>query len=328
MRLIPRKPRDRFAEGLALVLASTVAYGAMPIFAKLAYAGGAGPATLLSYRFVMATTVFVLMARGKPRLPLHSRLLLWGLGVVFMANAFVYFKALETTPASVVSVILYTYPVWVTLFSAAAGLEALTVRSLLTVAMAVCGCALAGGARLQTGDARGIVFSLLASLIYASYIVLGSRFASSLTAEASARHVAQACAALSVPWAALSGALHPPRTAQAWGAILAIALICTIVAFRTFLAGLARVGPVTAALVSSFEVVVTMALAMIFLGERPGPWQLAGATLILGAVVLQNARGLGMALNQEDTKDTTRHKEPAEEPVNVPAGPPSGRCGR
>ena len=286
--------RDRFGEGLALVLASTVAYGGMPILAKLAYAGGAGPATVLSYRFVIATAVFVLMARGKPQLSFSSRLLLWGLGVVFMANAFSYFKALETTPASVVSVILYTYPVWVTLLSAAAGLEALTVRSLITVTLAVSGCALAGGARLQSGDARGVVFSLLSSVIYASYVVLGSRFASSLPAEAGARHVAQACAALSVPWAAAAGGLHPPQTLQAWAAILAIAVVCTIVAFRTFLSGLARVGPVTAALVSSFEVVVTMVLATIFLGERPGPSQLAGATLILGAVLLQNARRLSL----------------------------------
>jgi drug/metabolite transporter (DMT)-like permease len=290
----PNPVRDRFGEGLALVLVSTAAYGAMPIFAKLAYAGGAAAPTVLSYRFVIATAVFVLMARGRPPLPLSSRLLLWGLGVVFMANAFSYFKALETTPASVVSVILYTYPVWVTLLSAAAGLEALTVRSLITVTLAVSGCALAGGARLQSGDSRGVVFSLLSSVIYASYVVLGSRFASSLPAEAGARHVAQACLALSLPWAAAAGGLRPPQTLQAWGAILAIAVVCTIVAFRTFLAGLARVGPVTAALVSSFEVVVTMVLAMIFLGERPGPAQLAGATLILGAVLLQNARRLSL----------------------------------
>jgi drug/metabolite transporter (DMT)-like permease len=288
----PHSVRDRFGEGLALVLLSTVAYGGMPIFAKLAYAGGAGSATVLSYRFVIATAVFALMARGKPPLPWSSRLLLWGLGVVFMANALSYFKALETTPASVVAVILYTYPVWVTLLSAAAGLEALTVRSLLTASLAVAGCALAGGARLQSGDVRGVVFSLVSSVIYASYVVLGSRFASSLPAEAGARHVAQACAVLSVPWAAAAGGLHPPRTVQAWAAILAIALLCTIVAFRTFLAGLARVGPVTAALVSSFEVVVTMVLATVFLGERPGRAQLAGATLILGAVLLQNARRL------------------------------------
>jgi drug/metabolite transporter (DMT)-like permease len=287
-------PRDRWGEGLALVLLSTVAYGAMPILAKTAYAGGAGPSTLLSYRFAIATAAFVLLARGQPRLPLASRLVLWGLGVVFMLNALVYFKALETTPASVVSVILYTYPVWVTLMSAAAGLEALTLRSLLTGFLAVSGCALAGGPRLQEGDARGVLFSLAASLLYASYIVLGSRFASSLPSEAGARHVAQACAAISVPWAALSGGLAPPPTPKAWAAVLAITLVCTIVAFRAFLAGLARVGPVTAALVSSFEVVVTMALAMLFLGERPGPLQLGGATLILGAVVLQNARRISL----------------------------------
>jgi len=307
--LILERPRDRWGEGLALVLVSTVAYGAMPIFAKLAYAGGAPLATILSYRFMIATAIFVLMARGKPKVPLSSRLLLWGLGALFMTNAFVYFKALETTPATVVSVIVYTYPVWVTLLAAAAGLEALTVRAALAAGLAVAGCALAGGSRLQSGDARGIVLSLTTALIYASYVVLGSRFASNLPSEAGARHVAQACAALSVPWAALSGALAPPSTAQAWAAILAITVVCTVVAFRAFLAGLARVGPVTAALVSSFEVVVTMALAMIFLGERPGPPQLAGATLILGAVVLQNSRQLGTALKHKGTKDTKTHKE-------------------
>jgi drug/metabolite transporter (DMT)-like permease len=275
------------------VLVSTVAYGAMPIFAKLAYAGGAGPATILSFRFWIATAVFVLMARGQPRLPLSTRFLLWGLGAVFMANAVSYFKALETTPASVVSVILYTYPVWVMLLSAAFGLEALTVRSLVAVTLAVSGCALAGGGHFQAGDARGVFFSLASSVIYASYVVLGSRFASNLPSEAGARHVAQACAVISIPWAALAGGLQPPRTTQAWAAILAITLVCTIVAFRAFLAGLARVGPVTAALVSSFEVVVTMVLATLFLAERPGAPQLAGATLILGAVLLQNARRLG-----------------------------------
>jgi drug/metabolite transporter (DMT)-like permease len=40
------------------------------------------------------------------------------------------------------------------------------------------------------------------------------------------------------------------------------------------------------------EVVVTMTLAVVVLGERLGPRQWAGAALILGAVALQNAAEL------------------------------------
>jgi len=64
----------------------------------------------------------------------------------------------------------------------------------------------------------------------------------------------------------------------------------TVVALRTFLAGLARIGPGRAAVLSSLEVLVTMALSLTLLGERLGPRQWAGAALILGAVAFQNLR--------------------------------------
>jgi drug/metabolite transporter (DMT)-like permease len=55
---------------------------------------------------------------------------------------------------------------------------------------------------------------------------------------------------------------------------------------------MARVGAVRAAVLSSFEVVVTMGLAAVFLGEALGPRQIGGAALILGAVVFQNLAAL------------------------------------
>jgi drug/metabolite transporter (DMT)-like permease len=51
---------------------------------------------------------------------------------------------------------------------------------------------------------------------------------------------------------------------------------------------MSRIGAVRASVLSSFEVVVTLVLAAVFLGEVLGPRQIAGAALILGAVVFQN----------------------------------------
>jgi drug/metabolite transporter (DMT)-like permease len=129
---------------------------------------------------------------------------------------------------------------------------------------------------------------LTSAFLYAVYMLLGSRFAAHLPAEAAASHTAQAAAAVCVPWAALQGTVLLPPVPRAWAAVFAIAALSTVVALRALLSGMARIGPVRAAVLSSFEVVVTLTLAALFLGETLGPRQLAGAALILGAVAFQN----------------------------------------
>jgi drug/metabolite transporter (DMT)-like permease len=130
----------------------------------------------------------------------------------------------------------------------------------------------------------------VSALIYAFYVVLSSRFASDIPAEAASAHLAQACAVYFVAAGAWSGELSVPANGRAWGLILAIAVVCTVVALRTFLAGLALVGPARASVASSVEVLVTIVLAVAFLGERIGARELCGGALILGAVALHNLR--------------------------------------
>lgn len=282
--------------GLVLVLASAVAYGAMPILAKIAYRNGVRPDGLLAHRFLLAAILFALLSpRGAPSLPLRKRLVLWGLGVVFVGNSFTYFTALATVPASVLALLLYTYPVIVTLLSATVGRDPLTPRGLASAALVFAGAALTAGAASGSASPSGIVMGLLSALIYSVYVVLGSLHAADVPSEAAARHVAQTCAALYVPWAAARGALAVPPSAKAWGAILAIAVLCTVFALRAFLAGLGRVGPSRAAVAASFEIVVTVLLAVAVLGETVGPRQWAGGGLILGGVALHNLRRAGAA---------------------------------
>jgi drug/metabolite transporter (DMT)-like permease len=274
-------------QGLALILVSTVAYGAMPIFAKVAYASGVRPIPLLAWRFALATLFFTLLPpRSALPLPWTKRLTLWAIGAVFVVNALAYFKALETVPASTVALLLYTYPVIVTLLSGLLGLDALTPRGLAAALLAAAGCALTAGGSVGWGP--GVLLALLTAFVYAAYIILGSRFAAHVPAEVAALHLTQVCTLVFVPWAIAQGSLWLPAEPRAWGATLLITVFSTVVALRSFLAGLARVGPARAAVLSSFEVVVTMTLAAIFLRERLGPRQWAGAGLILFAASLQN----------------------------------------
>jgi drug/metabolite transporter (DMT)-like permease len=295
--------RHEEARGLVLVLISAACYGTLPILAKLAYATGLKPAPLLATRFVIASVLFALLAR-RPAPPWRVRFKLWGLGAVFVGNAFAYFKALETVPAATVALLIYSYPVIVTLLSASFGLESITPRALGAAVLAFAGCALTAGGTMEAGP--GVGFACLTALIYALYIVLGSRFAADVPAETASLHVAQACVVAYVPWAVAEG--HGiPFDPRAWLTLIAIAVVPTVVALRTFLSGLARIGPARAAVLSSLEVLVTMALSLTLLGERLGPRQWAGAALILGAVAFQNLRWRDMmktsVLRVPDPKD-------------------------
>jgi drug/metabolite transporter (DMT)-like permease len=293
---VPPSPRDE-TRGLALVALSTVAYGILPILAKVAYAAGVATMPLLAWRYVIAAVLIALLERGEQP-PLRTRLRLWAIGSVFVFNSIAYFRALEQIPASVTALVLYTYPVLVAFLAALVGVERLRWRALLAALGAFAGCALtAGGApEGEPLPLSGVAWALLAALIYASYIVLSSRFGAGVPARVLALHLAQAAAVLCVVFALAGGGLSLPLAPRALLAVAGIGVVSTVVAMTTFLAGMALVGPTRASVLSSLEVIVTLVLAFLFLGERLSPWQWAGAALILGAVALQNLGVLRRAM--------------------------------
>jgi drug/metabolite transporter (DMT)-like permease len=292
------------ARGFALVALSTVAYGVQPIFGKVAYATGVEPLSLLAWRYLLALACLELVLRG-PRPPLRQRLRLWGLGSIFVVNSIAYFVALHALSASVTALVLFSYPVIVALLAALAGIERLSRRALVAALAAFAGCALtAGGVGLQAPlPARGVAWALVAALVYAAYVVASSRFGQGVEAPVLVLHVVQVAAVLSVACALAGPGLALPREPRAWLAVAAIALVSTVVSMVAFLAGLARVGPSRATLVSSLEVIVTLLLAFLLLGERLTPVQWAGAALILAAVAFQNAALLRRAMMGSARRD-------------------------
>ncbi|MBM3124687.1 MAG: EamA/RhaT family transporter, partial [Chloroflexi bacterium] len=68
--------------------------------------------------------------------------------------------------------------------------------------------------------------------------------------------------------------------------MIGMILLSTIFPVVAFLAGLERIGPTSAALLSTLEPVVTVLLAAWLFGERLEPIVLVGGSLILASVLL------------------------------------------
>jgi drug/metabolite transporter (DMT)-like permease len=290
------RPRRRAAAGILFVAASALAFGSLPIFAREAYAAGVDASTLLLLRFsVAAVVMWVLVAVRRARLPRGRGLAaLVGMGALgYAGQAFCYFTALTLASAGLTALLLYLYPALVAILARVVFRQPLSTAQAGAVALALAGTALTIG-RVGDGQPLGIVFGLLAALIYAVYIMTGSRLPPDVGSAASTAVITTSAAAVYAAIAVIHGVRLPSGPAG-WLAVLAIAILGTVIAIAFFLAGLARLGPVRASTYSTLEPAFTVVLAALLLGERVTVLRALGGALILAAVLILARAGAAPA---------------------------------
>jgi len=284
--------------GVLFCLASAASFGAMGVFGKLAYDEGATVGTLLATRFALAAALFwvlLLCAGGARRLRALSRRdvgIALALGAVgYGAQAGAYFAALERLDASLLSLLVYTFPLMVTVAAVALGRERASRRTGVALALSSIGLVLVlAGAAAGALNGLGTVLGLGAAVIYGAYILISEGVAERVGPLALSTLVCTGAATTLGLASFASGDLDPRGVTTAGFAWLSgIAVVSTVGAIALFFAGLRRVGPTAAAILSTLEPVVTVALVLVVFGESLGPAQLVGGALVLSAVLAVRA---------------------------------------
>ena len=285
--------------GPLFCLLSAVGFGAMGVFGKLAYAAGTTAGTLLPVRFAVAAVLFwALLAAGGGGAEVRSlrpRDAVGGLALgacAYALQAGCYFAALERIDASLLSLLVYTFPAIVAVAAVTLGREALDTRRTAALALASAGLVLVvAGAGAGALDALGVGLGLGAAVVYATYILVSDGVAARVSPRLLAALVCTGAAATLTAGSAVLGELRPgATTAAGWGWLICLAVVSTVVAISCFFAGLRRVGPTTASILATVEPLVTVMLAFTVFGERLGGMQLAGGALVLAAVVVLQLR--------------------------------------
>lgn len=274
------------ATAIFLVLLSAIGFGSIALFAKTAYAAGVSPSTLLALRFILAVLILAPIVWIK-KLPMPRGRTLAGfllMGCLYTAQAQSYFNALVYASSGLVGLLLYIYPVLVTLLAVALGWEKADRRSLLLMTLACFGLAITLGGNLH-GQALGIGLGILAAGIYAIYILLGNRLSRN-THPLSASLVILTTAGCGNALMAFSSGAQLPATLVGWLAVGAIALFGTTIAIAAFLSGVKKIGASQASIISTLEPVITLTLGVAMLGESVTRSQLLGGAMVLVAVVL------------------------------------------
>lgn len=280
--------------GVLLVVVSAAAYGTVPIFAKLVFREGVSLPQMLSWRFVLAAALLwvatLLSGGGVRSRGKVVRLLLMG-AVGYAGQAAAFFFALARLPAATTALLLYTYPAMVTLGSAVFLGERLGARKVAAVLVAFGGTTLVLQGQAGPLNPVGVAFGLLSAAMYSAYVLFGSRFFANVHPIAASATVMSATAVSFVTYAAVAGQISVPSHPAQVGLIVTIAVVGTALPVLAFVAGMPRVGPSRASILSTFEPVVTVTLAAAVLGEALHPLQILGAACIILSVAVLEAGG-------------------------------------
>lgn len=281
--------------GYGMVIGATVCWGIAAAGIKLLFRDrGVDPLTLVTIRADLASLTlfagFLSFAPAQLRIGRRDLLSAAIVGVGGLAiNNYLYFEAIHLTSVATALLLQYQAPILVALYAALVQRQRPSGRLLLSLGMALAGCALVVRVyepNVFRPNLLGVLAGLGTAVAFAFYI-LASRAA--LRRMGAWTLLAYAYLFAGLTW---SAALPPWKIlaqgfpAEMWGAFLAVATLGTVVPFGLFINGLKYLPPTQASIAAMLEPVVAVVAAFFLLGETLLPLQLLGGGMVLLGVIL------------------------------------------
>jgi drug/metabolite transporter (DMT)-like permease len=282
--------------GGVFVAAGALLFGGVVVLGKTDAVQDIPISSMLAIRFAVAAVALAVLVgatRGtlRPAAGEWRWLILLGSAGYAIEAAF-FFLALGRGTAATVTLLFYTYPVLVTLISAAAGLgvPGLLLGGSLVAAVAGAGLVIGSSGGLDI-SAAGILFAFGSAVWFSVYLITADQTLRRTSPLVSSMWVSLSASAVLAAYSLATGTWELPR-GTALVSVAAMGLL-TSGAFAFLFLGLRRIGAVRTSIVASLEPVAASFLALVFLGESLRAGVLAGGLLILsGAIAASLARGV------------------------------------
>ncbi len=288
-----RLPVSSAARATMFIVVAACCFGSIATLATLATRAGARIVDVLTWRYVIAAALLLVASGGVGAVRAHSRrawslLLFAGGGQALIAT--LTLASLRYISAATMIFLFYSYPAWIAVLSALRGREPLSGQRTLALVLSLAGIAVMVGppGAGDAGSALGVALALVSALLYALYIPMIDYLGRDVPAAVTSTFVCVGAAVILGAAAIATGGLAIRQAPIAWVAIGLMALVCTVVGFLLFLHGLAAIGPVRTAIISTVEPFWGAFLASIVLAQPLSAHTLGGGALVASAVILLN----------------------------------------
>ncbi len=274
--------------GLLWGLLSPIFLGLVPILAKVAYAAGVNVLTVVAFRTVIAAVLIwlgmLLFRRQLIRSSLPAIISSMIAGAINGLGSIFFYTSLTRIDASLGQLVNISYLVFVTVFLRLAG-QTISILTILRTVLTIGAIYLLTQGGVGAADWLGVGMMLVAAITYAIQLVLSQRIMLDIPAPTMTLYAITAMAVVvTIAWFVAPVNLALVSSAG-WQAIGLMALVTALSRLTLFL-GVKAMGSIQTALLGVFEVVVTIAIAAVFLGERLTLLQWLGAAVLMVSIFL------------------------------------------
>jgi drug/metabolite transporter (DMT)-like permease len=275
-------------QGINSALVSAIFLGLAPIFGKQAILFGVHPLAVAAIRTVLAAGLLLLVVAVFRRQYLYIYpvglvgCLLAG-GINGLGSLF-YYSALGRIGASVGQLIYSLYPMFVAIWLILDRQppNRLTIFRMLLSTVAIILLTQSGQGDV---DLVGVLMMLIASALYALHLPINQRVLYDMPAPTVTLYTLIAMSLIVVPSFFFVSSWKPPEEPQVWGAVLGLTLV-TFISRLTLFLGVKHIGGMQTSILGLGELLITLTLANLWLGEAMYPQQWAGAAVLVISLLM------------------------------------------
>jgi drug/metabolite transporter (DMT)-like permease len=277
--------------GYLQVILAGIFFGFLGTFGKVAYEKNILPGELLGLRFLTSAILFgiLLLAFKKDAFKMSFQeaaisLLLGILGYAVFSSC--YFYALQGISASLTVLLLYTYPIVVTIGARIFFKEHIGLKGVLALILSTMGMVALVWGKWEVSGALFLIYGLASSFFYAVYILISRKALERVNFLGSSFYV-QLGAGLALCLLHFKNFERPlDIITHDYGLIIGMAILCSLFPLTLFLAGLQKLSASETSILSTTEAIFGVLIASIYLNERMSAIQLLGGFLVLAGAVL------------------------------------------
>ena len=277
------------SQGINAALLSALFLGLAPIFGKQAINAGISGLGVVAFRTFFAALILFLIILVFQRRYLY----IYPVGLIgcLMAGALngigslFYYTALSRLDAGVAHMLYSFYPLFVAfwLFLDHERPSRLTLFRLIVAFPAIFLLVQAGNGTI---DLMGVGFMLVAAALYALHLPINQRVLYEIPAQTVTLYTLVAMTAVVVPAYFISGAsASPPETLNFLWPAIGLTVVTFLSRITLFL-GIKNLGSIQTALLGLSELLITVVLAQLWLGENLSVAQWLGAALLGVSIVM------------------------------------------
>lgn len=279
------------ALGFIFVLLAGIGFGFLGIFGRLAYQSGMNVGELLTFRFALAAVILfsglVIFKPSLLKITFRQICISSGLGIFgYAVFSTLYFKSIEGISVALSALLLFTFPIFVSLGAHFILKEKMPRRQILSLLLACAGLIILLWGPLVVNSLASVIFAITAAISYSVYVLVSGKYQQRVPPLTSSLYVIVSAGLALFIFHQPSFARIPQLTPQQLLIILGIAVVSTIGPLTLFLAGLQRLSSAKASIIVMIEPVVAALAAWLLLGETLTGQQSFGAALVMVALFL------------------------------------------